>query len=205
MFSCYNLTITRNNIMLLQGLGFSLLPGSCLILNGKNGIGKTTLLRTMAGLRPIVKGNVLYEDIDIHDELSSYHQRILYLPHLDPLIEELDVWANLTLWARIYDTEMALIAAIRAWDIENLLHQKVSALSQGQKKKVHLTKLLLSRAKIWFLDEPFTHLDQEGREMLRSIIATKRGAGGMIILSLHDTIHLPNTQSIYLSDFAEPS
>ena len=142
-----DLTIARGGLPVLQGLTFSLSPGQALILRGPNGIGKTTLLRTLAGLQPPVSGRI-----------QGAEDAIAYASHSDGLKPTLTVTENLRFWASVFGTQ-DIAPALRAFDLIPLADRQAGNLSAGQKRRLGLARMLVTGRPIWVLDEPTVSLD----------------------------------------------
>ncbi|MDO6480916.1 heme ABC exporter ATP-binding protein CcmA [Shimia thalassica] len=168
-----DLTISRGGIPVLEGLNFSLEPGGALVLRGPNGVGKTTLLRTVAGLQPAVAGTV---DCD--------PESIAYAAHSDGLKGMLTVSENLHFWADIFGTK-GIDAALKGFDLEGLVDRPASALSAGQKRRLGLARLLVTGRPIWILDEPTVSLDVASVEMFADAVRAHLAAGGSALIATH--------------------
>lgn len=201
MLSCCNIGLTIEKMDLFKGLGFSLFPGSILIIEGKNGIGKSSLLKALATLQAHSSGEILYNKINIQDAPEEFRHLLCYIGHKPALFEELTVYDNLALWAQLNNRESSIMAAIAVFGLSEYLDEKVVTLSKGWQKKVALTKTLLTNAKIWLLDEPFTNLDKESIGRLKDMITAKSQQNGMIIITSHQHIEMNSAARINLGDF----
>ena len=155
-----NLSVLRASRHLLSGVGFEVLSGQALILRGPNGLGKTTLLRTIAELQPVYEGQV-----DMPEDAA------VYAGHLDGIKSTLTVRENLEFWASVFGTK-TIDAAISAFDMGYLIDRPGGMLSAGQKRRLGLARLIVTGRPIWLLDEPTVSLDtaavaQAGRDGAR--------------------------------------
>ncbi|MEQ9694082.1 heme ABC exporter ATP-binding protein CcmA [Shimia sp. SDUM112013] len=171
--SVTDLTIARGGIPVLEGVNFSLAPGKALVLRGPNGVGKTTLLRTVAGLQPPVAGCV---DCD--------PENIAYAAHSDGLKGMLSVSENLHFWADIFGTK-GISQALEGFDLGALVDRPAAALSAGQKRRLGLARLLVTGRPIWILDEPTVSLDVASVEMFANAVRTHLAAGGSALIATH--------------------
>jgi len=201
MLSCCNISVTVEGMDLFRGLGFSLFPGSILIVEGKNGIGKSSMLKVLATLQHNFSGEILYNDVNIKHALEEFRHLLCYIGHKTALFEELSVYDNLVLWARLNNREASILAAIAVFGLRDYLDEKVVALSKGWQKKVALTKTLLTNAKVWLLDEPFTNLDKESAARLKDMITAKSQQNGIIIMTSHQHIDINSAMRVSLEDF----
>jgi heme exporter protein A len=201
MLTLENLAVSINERKIIHSLGLTVFNASCLVINGKNGIGKTLLLETLAGLRSYSDGTIKFNNLDAKEEAIQYQSGLFYLGHSNALKEELTVFDNLQFIAKLYKSELALLAAANVFNIQNYFDYKVSSLSQGWKRRVALTKLMLVNAKLWLLDEPFANIDDDGKERLTALIKSRCENGGIVVVTSHYPIKEENYCNIDLSDY----
>lgn len=168
-----NLTIARGGLPVLSGLSFLLEPGQAMILRGPNGAGKTTLLRTLAGLQPPLAG-----------EVSGADDTIAYAGHADGLKAMLSVSENLRFWADVFG-QQGLDAALDAYCLRELEHRFAGTLSAGQKRRLGLSRLLVTGRPIWMLDEPTVSLDKDAVAMFAAAVKAHLGQGGSALIATH--------------------
>lgn len=168
-----DLSVSRGGVALLEGLNFSLSPGTALVLRGPNGSGKTTLLRTVAGLQPPLAGRV-----------EGGGEEIAYAAHADGLKAMLSVSENLSFWASVFGTG-DIVAALRAFDLEALSDRLAGTLSAGQKRRLGLARLMVTGRAIWVLDEPTVSLDAASVELFAAAVRTHLGQGGSALIATH--------------------
>lgn len=194
------LSCIRDNRVLFEGLTFELAPGQVLLLEGRNGSGKTSLLRILCGFREPDAGQVLWCGDAINE--SQYYADMAYVGHLDGVKKELTVLENLKVSLALglpgqYSIQQAL-AKVQLANYDDVL---VQALSAGQKRRLSLARLLITRHIVWILDEPFTSLDKQGIALIESLMSEHCAGGGMIVLTSHHDIdlHGVDVQRIFLS------
>ena len=195
-----NLSCIRDDRVLFEGLGFKLLNSQVLLLEGKNGSGKTTLLRIICGFREQDTGEILWCNESIKE--CDYFAELAYVGHLDGVKKELTVKENLKMSLALsqagkYSIEQALEKVQLAGYDDSL----VQSLSAGQKRRLSLARLLITKKTIWVLDEPFTSLDKQGIKLIESLMHEHLMDGGMIILTSHHdlVLHEADVQIINLS------
>ena len=189
----HNLAIQRGGLTVLEGLSFGLSSGEALVLRGPNGIGKTTLLRTLAGLQPPVDGTV-----DIPAE------SLTYAAHADGLKAVLTVRENLDFWASIHGGA-DVGSAMRAMNLVELQDRRAANLSAGQKRRLGLARLLVTGRPVWVLDEPTVSLDAASVALFANVVRGHLAAGGMAILATHIDLGLPEARVLDLTPYKAKS
>jgi heme exporter protein A len=197
------LCCTRGDRQLFDGLAFTLRNGELLHLAGHNGSGKTTLMRTVAGLLSATHGEILWDSKPIHRSRSSYQAELCYLGHLNSLKGDLNAVENLRIHFAICGEaleENKIWQTLREIGLKG--HEDIPGkyLSQGQKRRVALARLWLTKATLWILDEPFSALDVAAVAQLQSRIREHLTQGGMVILTTHQKVELlsDNLQTLTL-------
>lgn len=169
----HDLAVARAGVPVLQGVSFALELGRALVLRGPNGIGKTTLLRTIAGLQPPLQGRV-----------EAAPDSITYAAHADGVKATLTVAENLTFWARVFGTD-AVGAAVDRMALRELADRRASNLSAGQKRRLGLARLLVSGRAIWVMDEPTVSLDVASVQLFGAVVRDHLDAGGAALIATH--------------------
>ncbi|MCX7066215.1 MAG: cytochrome c biogenesis heme-transporting ATPase CcmA [Methylococcales bacterium] len=197
-----DLSCIRDDRVLFDGLNFQLQAGQILLLEGKNGSGKTSLLRILCGFREPDAGEVQWSNEAIND--SSYYADMAYVGHLDGVKKELTVLENLKVCLALGTKGQYSIAeALNKVHLQGYDDALVQALSAGQKRRLSLARLLITHNILWILDEPFTSLDKQGIALIESLMLEHCANGGMIVLTSHHDITLHddvNVLRINLSD-----
>jgi len=158
---------------------------------GANGVGKTSLLRMVCGLSPVESGSILWNDLPIQSQRDAYLQDLCYLGHLNALQESMTVRENLGFTAALTGfapTLNQMQEVLVRFGVPGREQQLVRHLSQGQKRRVSLSRLALSPARLWILDEPFVAMDEAGVGMLADLVATHLKNGGMAVLTSHQQV-----------------
>lgn len=197
-----NLQCIRGDRELFNNLSFRLERSQLMILEGRNGSGKTTLLRALCGLYLADQGEILWDGVTTKKQDELFRRELLYLGHFNSIKADLTVLENLrfnTLLSGEKPKDEELMAAIDKIGLYAFEDNPSSQLSQGQKRRVALARLLLSKATLWILDEPFVALDVAAVKLLESVISDHVGKGGMVILTTHQEVPLTSGEIIKLS------
>ncbi len=168
-----DLAISRGGIPVLEGLSFTLKAGTALILRGSNGIGKTTLLRTLAGLQPPISGDI-----------KGAEDQIAYASHSDGIKPTLTVAENLSFWASVFGVG-DIQPALDAFELNELADRHAGNLSAGQKRRLGLARMLVTGRPIWMLDEPTVSLDRNAVAMFADAVRAHLGQGGSALIATH--------------------
>lgn len=193
MLEVSNLKCVRGERQLFDGVGFRLESGKLLYLRGANGAGKTSLLRILCGLSPAEAGQIRWNGVPINELGDLYRQDLFYLGHHNALQEALSVRENLAFYAAltgVMPSEADIASALARVGLRGCQARLVRHLSQGQKRRVALSRLLLNRARLWILDEPFVALDQAAIQLLADLVASHLDAGGLAVLTSHQQVDI---------------
>lgn len=192
-----NLAMVRGERTLFKQLNFSLNNGSVLYLQGENGVGKTTLLRTLSGLSQPFAGDVAWCGQTIKGMAEEFSQHVLYIGHLPGIKEDLTALENLQFSLALLGTAVPVSQVTEVLSRLGLakgLHLPTRMLSQGQKRRVVLARLWLQNLPLWILDEPFTALDATATDLIKQKIESFANAGGMVVMTSHQdfSLNVPN-------------
>lgn len=182
------LQMERNDELLFSNLELSVKPGQVLQVEGRNGSGKTTLLRILCGLTLPTDGEVRWRGRNIRGTYPDFVTDLCYVGHLPGVKGELTPLENLEFfragrqWRSSISTEHALDQLGLPMECETVPCRRLSA---GQQRRVALARLLLTEARLWVLDEPFTALDPQGRDTVERLLAGHLAAGGLAVVTTH--------------------
>ncbi|HUW98272.1 MAG TPA: cytochrome c biogenesis heme-transporting ATPase CcmA [Acidiferrobacter sp.] len=207
LFSVRALSCARGDKTLFAGLSFQLNAGEALHVRGPNGLGKTTLLRALCGLSRPIRGDIRWRGERVSDLAEEFTAEVAYVGHLNGIQGELTVLENLQTAARVFvrgkermadvETALARVGLVASAD------RPARHLSQGQKRRLALARLLILRRPLWILDEPFTALDAASVEGLSSIIGEHMSAGGLALIVSHQAFDLPGIRDFELARFCK--
>jgi heme exporter protein A len=188
------LACNRGERQLFSDVNFQLMAGDALCVNGSNGSGKTSLLRMLCGLSLPAQGELKWNEKNIHHEREYFAKNLMYLGHANGIKEDLLAWENVRITSALNGQTISREQAYMALDqlgLEREADLPTSALSQGQRKRVALTRLSFSKhMPLWILDEPFTALDQNSVQHLCDSLAMHLDSGGILVYTTHQAIEL---------------
>jgi heme exporter protein A len=193
MLEVEDLSCRRGDRTLFTGLSFTLAGHTLLHVRGRNGSGKTTLLRALCGLLRPDHGSIRWRGEPIGELADDYNRELLYFGHLNGIKADLTGLENLRVAATLDQDPAAdhqIDAALARIGLAGFEDLPTRMLSQGQKKRVALARLILSKAPLWILDEPFTALDVEAVALLEALIAEHVAGGGAVVLTTHQEVAL---------------
>lgn len=178
----------RGNRILFRGVSFQVRSGEAIWLRGRNGRGKTSLLRTAAGLTVPETGQVLWGGKSVHGN-ESFSRALVYIGHANALKEDLTVTESLTFLARLHgrpDDSRTVRAALAGVGMDSHRDALVRTLSQGQRRRATLARLALEQAAaLWILDEPYDALDADGTAVVNELLRAHLTRGGSVLLTSH--------------------
>ncbi|QXC60944.1 heme ABC exporter ATP-binding protein CcmA [Aquihabitans sp. G128] len=172
----------------LAGVDLDVARGEIVLLQGPNGAGKTTVLRACAGLVPVVEGDASVLGVDLRADRRAVRHRVGLLGHASGLYEDLTVADNVRFWARAgraHDAD-ADAAMARLGLAGRLADVAVARLSAGQRRRTSLAVMVARRPELWLLDEPHAALDQDGRDLVDSLMADAVAAGATVLFASHE-------------------
>jgi heme exporter protein A len=200
--SAVDLACHRGGRDVFAGLSFAVAAGEVLMVTGRNGAGKSSLLRTIVGLVRIAQGKLSLEGGD--PELTIAEQAH-YLGHQDALKPSLTVAENLRFWAGFLGTQGADIhPALTAVGLDELADLPAAYLSAGQRRRLSIARLLAVKRQIWLLDEPTSTLDAAAQDRLAGLMQAHLAGGGLILAATHGAIGLETARELRL-DAISPS
>jgi heme exporter protein A len=192
-----DLTCQRGYNELFSNLSFELNSGEILKISGANGSGKTSLLKILAGLNSAESGKLSINNNKVGS--YDYQSDIFYLGHLPALSPELHCKENLDYLTQLNtSSNQALDEALTNVGLKNFEYEYAANLSAGQKRRVVLSALFITQAKVWLLDEPFTALDSDGINVIETQITRHCNNNGICVLTTHQECNLPRLRILTL-------
>ena len=188
MLHVSNLSVARGGITLLCGVGFALNAGQILVLRGANGLGKTSLLRCIAGLQNPVEGQI------------TAPETVAYSGHADGLKGQMTVLENLAFWSSIYHGPSPEVA-LDAYDLHALADRPAANLSAGQKRRLGLARMQVSGCALWVMDEPTVSLDADNVALFRAALDRHVQSGGAAVITTHIDLAIASARLLDLTRF----
>ena len=200
MIEVNNLSFARGNTLIYKNINFKLRPGELLLIQGANGVGKTTLLSNIVNFIDPLEGSITYNNIVVDNHIAS--QSFLYIGETNFAHESLTLNQNIEYWLSIHNVKLnnsIKNKSVNFFFQELNLDKKFYQLSFGQKKKLQLLLLMLVNKPVWILDDPLSGLDDRTIINLNSLFEKKLENKGIIILASHQNINLNNYKTLQLT------
>ncbi len=194
--SASDLACRRGGRDVFAGVSFSLGSGEALTIRGRNGAGKSSLLRLVVGLVRVAAGRL---DLEGGDLELTIGEQAHYLGHLDALKSSLSVGENLRFWSRYLDDDAADITqSLAAVGLDALVDLPTAYLSAGQRRRLSIARLLAVKRPLWLLDEPTSTLDAAAQQQLGGFMQKHLAEGGIILAATHGALGLDGTKELWL-------
>ncbi|KOO05826.1 cytochrome c biogenesis heme-transporting ATPase CcmA [Vibrio hepatarius] len=206
MLEVSQLTAIRDERILFESLSFTIDTGELVQIEGRNGTGKTTLLRIVTGLGDRDNGEIFWNGENIESNRDAYHEDLLFLGHSTGVKRELTAYENLRFYLNIHSktpvSKEQIYNALTKVGLAGREDVPVAQLSAGQQRRVALARLWLSQHKLWILDEPLTAIDKQGVKVLESLFLNHAEQGGIVVLTTHQDMFTdnPKLRKIKLGD-----
>lgn len=196
-----DLTCVRGDRKLFQGINFTLNAGGLMQVNGPNGSGKTSLLRMICGLTRPDYGEITWHGEAINSLNGLYYGELTFIGHLSGTKDDLTALENLHISSALSGAQITDKQARDALDHIGLTGREflpAKVLSQGQRRRVALARLLVSQTKLWVLDEPLAALDVNAVQLMQKLLEQHLKQGGMIVMTTHQNIDISAASTVQL-------
>ena len=193
MLEARGLYCVRDDRVLFERLDLRVEGGQVMQVQGSNGSGKTTLLRILCGLNQDYEGEILWQGQPREQNLPGFHTGIFYLGHAPAIKKVLTPMENLRWFCASQGQggDREILAALDQFGLRGYDEVPCFMMSAGQQRRVSLARLMLTPARLWVLDEPFTALDLKGVGELELFLASHVEAGGAVLLTTHHQLRMP--------------
>lgn len=200
MLKVAGLHLWRGDRHVLRGVSFEGAAGRCVLLTGRNGAGKTSLIRVIAGLLEAEEGEVSWRGRSTRGHRHDFHSELSYLGHEPPLKGDLNARENLRFLVGIrrVTTPAEIDSALARTGATPFADRPVRMLSAGQKRRVALAGVVLSQTVLWLLDEPTTNLDVDGQQLVSDLIEEQLSREGVVVAAVHHAMPLPESRVLPL-------
>lgn len=189
------LTCSRGGREVFRAVSFKVSAGEAILVTGRNGAGKSSLLRMIAGLVRIAGGRLT---LDGGAPEMPIGEQAHYLGHQDAMKPSLTVGENLGFWTKFLGARSAVEPALEAVDLAPLAGLPAAYLSAGQRRRLSIARLVAVSRPIWLLDEPTSALDVPSQKRLAELMRSHLGGGGMIVAAAHGAIGLERARELKL-------
>lgn len=162
-------------------------------VTGANGVGKTSLLRLICGLSPLEQGDILWNSTSIADQKDIFRRDLCYVGHANALQDGMSIRENWLFSCALHGSaldEKIMHAALLHFGLKGRIDQLIRHLSQGQKRRVALARLMFTPSRLWVLDEPFVAMDDAGLLVLTNLIASHLNNGGLAVITSHQAVQI---------------
>ena len=201
MLLVQNLSLERLDKKIFENINFSLGTNNIVMLKGRNGSGKTSLLKSVLCILEPTSGSMFWKGKPINKNVYDFYNNVTYISDKTSSIRQLTIANNIKIWKRIFLSKLdnnQIDNILSNLNLSNLIEKKVNTLSLGEIKKLELLRLVLEEKKIWILDEPLNNLDSDTIEILAQTFEDHCDNGGSILFSTHQELQI-NSEKIILT------
>ena len=201
MLLVQNLCLYRSNIKIFDDVNLSLGSGKIIILKGKNGSGKTSLLKTILFLLQPSSGSIYWKSKIIKKSIYDFYNNLTFIGDKNTSIRQLTITENIIIWKKIFLSKVGneeINNILSILKLDNFKNKKINTLSLGQIKKLELLRLIIENKRYWILDEPFTNLDTETIDIIAQSFEDHCKNEGSILFSTHQDIRFKMFEEIIL-------
>ena len=192
-----NLACKRGSNLVFDNLSFEIKSGETFLIKGSNGSGKTSLMRTMAGFIKPYEGKIFIDNEQLNADRND-KEKFQFIGEKSALMNNLSVKNNITLWSLLFNTSVNVDDLLKVFNLNSFINSDVATLSDGQKKRLSLSKLFLDNRSVWLLDEPYVFLDEENIADLNNKILKFNERSGIVIITSNIDIDFPFNERINL-------
>lgn len=200
-----NLSFQRNNKMIFHKVDISLSPGKIILLTGKNGSGKTTLIKVLTNILFPNTGEIFWNGQNIKKNIFNFYKDVSLIMDTISFNNNLTVKENIFFWKKLYSSPVSkkeINKILEILSISQYENTPIKFLSNGERKKLDFSRLIIEQKKLWILDEPYLGLDKDTADILDETFINHTEKDGMIIFASHNTPDLKLIEKINLENYA---
>jgi len=195
-----NLACRRAERLVFHDLCFRVEAGQAAAVRGPNGVGKSTLLRQLAGLIPVAGGDARLGKVSLAASQQGFQEQVVYAGHLDAVKPALSIGENLMLWAGIHGNDAARASmALARFGLHAIAARPAAQCSAGQRRRLGLARLLVADRPLWLLDEPTVSLDADASALVADLVREHTAAGGMALIATHVPLGLGDIPTLEMT------
>ena len=205
MLLANNLSFKRGRKEIFQEMNISLPPKKIIHLKGRNGIGKTTLIKILVNMLFPTTGEIYWNGKNIKKNLYEFFSNLTYIMDIQTSKNELTVSENIQFWIKLFSSSIKpkqLEGVFDLLSLDKYKNAQVNFLSKGEIRKLELFRLVIEQKKLWILDEPYVGLDESTYELINETFRNHIENNGMILFSSHHYPELKNMDTINLENYA---
>ena len=205
MLIANNLSFERSGRYLFQNLDFSVPPHKIIQIRGRNGIGKTTLIKILSNILFPKTGDVYWNGKNIRKNTNYFFKNLTLVMDINTSKNDMTVYENIKFWQTLFSSPIQnneIDALLEILNIQNYKNTLVKHLSHGEKRKLEISRLIIEKKKLWILDEPYLGLDEATITIVNETLKNHVKTGGMVIFSSHYHLEIRGVDTINLKDYA---
>ncbi len=196
-----NISLFRADKIIFENINLSIGSGKILGLKGKNGSGKTSLIKTILCILEPTSGSIFWKGKNIEKNLYDFYNNVTYIADKTSSLKQLTINENIKIWKNIFLSKInndQIEKILQTLKLDSYKNKKTNILSLGETKKLELLRLIIENKKIWILDEPFTNLDSEAIDVIKQTFEDHCKKEGSIIFSSHQNVQINTTEDLLL-------
>ena len=206
MLLANNLSFKRNGRFLFQKLDISVSPGKTIQIRGRNGIGKTTLIKILSNIILPTNGEIYWDGKNIKNNEKKYFSNLTLIMDNNTSKNDMTVLENIIFWKKLFSSKIKyeeINILLEVLNIEKYKDTLVNKLSYGEKRKLEISRLVIEKKKLWIFDEPYLGLDKDTINIFDETLSNHTKNKGMIIFSSHFNLEMRGVELLDLEDYAD--